>query len=893
MKKFFTLIFSFTLGANTFAQSGIPGACGSGGNGNKNPLPMNGSGSLGLTYSNSACGLNYVQASQLIQTRSAQYSFNANGSGLPTTLTISGLPACVTIVRAYVWYLVSYIGASPQTSSVDITNPVPVTGNYPATNIGTDQSKCWGETGTVNYRADVTAAITGNGNYGINIQGITGSGGNFPNWYDQIDGLTLMIIYQDNGASYQGSIVIWDGDMTGVGNNYTQTMTGVNACGNSTAGNAFLIVSDMQDNVNGNQHPSTLNGVTSNFPNDFYNFDVVNTTVTSGQATSNFGTDGLGSDCFDWAVMGLYYQTTTCTTCTPSAVSLTVTPTPSTCNAPNGGATATASTSNPPLTYLWSPGGQTTTSISGLSAGNYTCTVTSATGCSTVQTFSISTSVGPAVTFTTTPAICTASNGSASLTASGGTAPYNYNWAITPANTTTTATGLASGTYSVVVGDASGCSATYTVNVPITINTFTVTPTQTNTKCFGSSDGSCTATPSGGNAPYNYLWNTSQTSPSISNIAAGNYSVLVTDANGCTQTAAYVITQPAALSATTSLINNASCFGTSDGSAIANPSGGTGPYNYSWNSLPAQNTQTAIGLPAGTYAVVVTDANGCTAPASATITEPTAINLSSTTAMASCGQSDGSATISATGGTGPYSYLWLGVNPAQTTQTLINVPGGTYNAVVTDANGCNSTLAVTVPGGSPPTALFTNNPSVVDLLEATISFFDLSTNAFTWYWDFGDPNDPTTSNLENPYHTYTDTGVYCITLIVTDPGGVCKDTTVNCIRVESPFTFYVPNAFTPNGDPNNQFFFGEGTYIKEFTMWIYDRWGNQIWTCHTMGEPQLATDCLWDGKVAAGGMDMSGGSNQIAQEDIYIWKVELIDANSKPHKYMGHVSMIK
>jgi len=891
MKNLSTLIFCLSIFSNLFAQNATPGACGSGG---KNPVPMNGSGSLGFTYSNNACGLNYVQASQLIQTRSAAFSFNANGTGLPTTLAISGLPSCVTIVRAYVWYLVSYIGGAPQASSVDITNPVPATSNYAATNIGTDQGKCWGETGTVNYRADVTAAITGNGNYGINIQGITGSGGNFPNWYDQIDGLTLMIIYQDNGASYQGSIVIWDGDMTGVGNTYTQTMTGVNACGNSTAGNAFLIVSDMQDNVNGNMHPSTLNGTTiTTFPNDFYNFDVTNTTVTAGQATSAFGTDGLGSDCFDWAVMGLYYQTTTCTTCTPSAVSLTVTPTPSTCNAPNGGATATASTSNPPLTYLWSPGGQTTTSISNLAAGTYTCTVTSAVGCSTVQTFTITTSVGPAVTFTTTPSICTSTNGSASLTASGGTAPYNYNWAITPANTTTTATGLASGTYSVVVGDASGCSATYTVNVPQTTNTFVITPAQTNAKCFGSSDGSCTATPSGGTAPYAHIWSTSQTTPSVSNLAAGNYTVLVTDANGCTQTAAFTITQPTVLSATASVLNNASCFGTSDGSAIANGAGGTAPYGYSWNSAPVQNTQTANNLPAGTYSVIVTDANGCTTPSSATITQPTAINLSETTTMASCGQSDGTATVSATGGTGAYSYLWTGVNPAQTTQTLNNVPAGTYIAVVTDANGCNSNLSVTVPGGSPPTAMFTNNPDVVDLLEATIAFFDLSTNATTWYWDFGDPNDPTTSSLENPSHTYTDTGVYCITLIVTDPGGVCQDTTVHCIRVESPFTFYVPNAFTPNGDIHNQFFCGEGTYIKEFRMWIYDRWGNEIWSCYTMGEPQLAPDCLWDGKVDPGGIDLSGGSNRLAQEDIYIWKVELTDANSKPHKYMGHVSMIK
>lgn len=807
MKKNFLLIFVFslTLSANTFAQNGNPGpgACASGG---KNPSVMNGNGVLGPTYNNSACGLNYVQASKLIETRSAAYGFNTNGSGLPATFTIAGIPAGATIVQAYVWYLVSYLAASPQTSSVVLTNPVPATYTIASTMIGQDQSKCWGETGTANYRADVTAAISGNGNYTLNIAGITGSSGNFPNWYDQIDGATLFIIYQDNAATYLGSIVLWDGDMTGVGNTYTQTMTGINVnpCGNPLNANAFLIVSDMQDNVNSNMHPSTLNGTTiTTFPNDFYNFDFTNTTVTSGQTTSNFGTDGLGSDCFDWAMMGLYYQNPSCT-----PVTLTVTPTNSTCGNPNGAASASASGAPPPYTYVWSTGA-TTTSISNLAAGNYTVSVTDATGCSTVQTFSIATSVGPNVTFTSTPVLCNGgSTGSATLTASGGTAPYTYSWVLNPVQATPTATGLAAGTYSVQVGDASGCSNTYTVTV----------------------------------------------------------------------------TQPTALTATASVVNNALCFGSSDGSAIANPAGGTTPYAYNWNPT-GQNTQTASGLSAGTYSVVVTDANGCTIPQSATITQPVAITLSATSTIASCGLSDGTATVSAVGGTGAYSYLWLGVNPAQTTQTLNNVPAGNYNAVVTDANGCNTVLSVTVPTAGPPVAMFINDPELVNLLDASIQFTDLSANATSWQWDFGDPLNPTTGSDQNPNHTYTDTGTYCITLVVTDPGGVCMDTTVHCIRVEAPFTFYAPNAFTPNGDVFNPVFSGVGTYIKEYKMWIYDRWGNLTWSCHTYGEPQLAPDCIWDGKVRRGG--------QIIQEDVYVWKVEITDANNIEHKYIGQVSMIK
>ena len=180
------------------ASAQTPGACG------KNNLPQinNGNASLGMTYSNMDCGLNYVQSSKLIETRFDQYTTAGNyGSGLPTALSVTGIPATATIVKAYAWYIVSYLGTNAQPSSVVLTNPASSTSTVGSTIIGTDVSKCWGETGTAVYRADVTSAITGNGNYGINISGITGTGGNFVNWYDQIDGVTLFIIYKDLSAT--------------------------------------------------------------------------------------------------------------------------------------------------------------------------------------------------------------------------------------------------------------------------------------------------------------------------------------------------------------------------------------------------------------------------------------------------------------------------------------------------------------------------------------------------------------------------------------------------------------------------------------------------------------------------------------------------------------------
>lgn len=805
MKNTGALFFFFCVILNGFSQSNLPGATG-----NKSGISsMNGNGSLGMTYNKSDCGLNFVHADKMVTTRYNQYTIATPpniGSGLPTTLTISGIPNCATIDKAYVYYWVSYVAASPPATSVTFTNPIPVTSNIPATMIGQDQDKCWQETGTANYRADVTTAITGNGNYVINITGLTGTSLYFPNTYDQVDGVSLIIIYKDNSATYQGSLILWDGNMTGVGNNYTQTMTGINACAAGLNAVAFNLISDMQDNVNNNSHPSTLNGVTSNFPNKFWCWDQANTTVTNGQATANFGTDGLGSDCFDWGLMGLYYQTTTCTTCVPSAISVTVTPTPSTCGAPNGAASASAA-GTPPLTYQWSTG-VTTTSINNLAAGTYSITVTDATGCSAVQSFTITSSTGPAVTFSTTPTKCAGGNdGTATVNASGGTPPFTYSWATTPVQNTQTATGLAAGTYSVSVGDASGCSATYTV----------------------------------------------------------------------------AVTSPVALVSTASVIANASCNGSNDGSAIANLSGGTPPYTYGWTPS-GQNTQIATGLSAGTYTVAITDNNGCTTSSNVTITQPSPVIISYSTTAASCGMSDGSATATGGGGTAPYTYLWL-TSPVQTTPTAVNLAGGQYVVIVTDANGCTSQLTIVVSGGTPPIAQFNSNPDTVNLMDATVFFTDLSTNAFTWYWDFGDPNDPTPSNLQNPVHVYSDTGTYCITLVVTDAGGVCRDTAVHCIRVEAPFTFYVPNAFTPNSDGWNEFFYAKGTYIKEFEMWLFDRWGNLMWSCKTNGEPQSDPKCLWDGKIAQNG--------QVVQEDVYVWKVNIVDANNKKHRYIGHVTMVK
>ena len=382
-KQLLFFVCSVLISVAAFSQTGSCSTCTNGSNSNKNPNPLDGTGTLGVSFQKDSCGLNFVQSSVLTETRSAQYSFNANGTGFPTTCSISGLPTttCAPIFKAFVYYVASYQSPTAPATTVSITNPNSVNAVFPATLIGTGGSKCWGETGTAVYRADVTSNISGNGNYAIDLNGFTNK-----NW--EVDGVTLFIIYRDPLATYQGSLVLWDGDITDIDVVTPLTMTGFNTCAasNPGTGQAFLILSDRQANINGNQHNPVLNGATQTYPNDFWCWDQLSTNFTLNQTTSQFSVEGTGFDCYTWAMMGIYYQTNGCTTCSitiPTTVSVTSNSTPASCNQPNGTATANPSGGNPPYTYIWNTTPQQTNqTATGLLPGIYIVNVIDATGCS-------------------------------------------------------------------------------------------------------------------------------------------------------------------------------------------------------------------------------------------------------------------------------------------------------------------------------------------------------------------------------------------------------------------------------------------------------------------------------------------------------------------------------
>ncbi|GEP97840.1 T9SS type A sorting domain-containing protein [Chitinophaga cymbidii] len=364
----------------------------------------------------------------------------------------------------------------------------------------------------------------------------------------------------------------------------------------------------------------------------------------------------------------------------------------------DGSATVAVSGGTPGYTYAWAPSGGTGATASGLATGSYTVTVTDANGCVATSTFNITEPPALGVTTSQTNLLCNGDNsGAATVTPFGGTAPYTYAWAPS-GGTVATATGLAAGSYSVTVTDANSCMLTqnFTITEPPALNA--TAGAQTNIACNGGATGSATVNVTGGTGTYTYVWNTLpvQTTATATGLAAGTYTVTVTDANGCTDTQDFTIIEPAALSAAAGAQTNVACNGGATGSATVAVTGGTPGYTYAWNTIPVQTTATATALAAGTYTVTVTDANGCAVTQNFTITEPTALTATTSQVNVSCnGGADGTATITAAGGTPGYTYAWS-TTPVQTTATATGLTAGTYTVTVTDANGCGNTQSVTI-----------------------------------------------------------------------------------------------------------------------------------------------------------------------------------------------------
>lgn len=459
-----------------------------------------------------------------------------------------------------------------------------------------------------------------------------------------------------------------------------------------------------------------------------------------------------------------------------NAPALTATATPAGCGGNTGSATATVTNYTGTVTYNWQPGGQTTQTASNLAAGTYTCTVGMQMSCGTF-TQAVTATVGntgaiiTASTTATSPTCPGGSNGSATVAASGGTAPYTYTWTTSPAQVGATASNLAAGVYTVNIADNGGCLASATVSIanpPAIVPTVTTVPSI----CTANNGSAGVNISSGGTAPFTYTWSTSplQTTQTATNLAPGTYTVVVSDVNTCTAVATGTVAQQnSAWTLTAATPTNVSCYNGSDGAAtftINNP--GTSTFTYSWTTSPSQNTQLASNLPAGTYTCAVTDNTGCSLAVSVTVPQPMQLTVTTSQAPTICTASVGSATATPAGGTAPYSYNWTS-NPAQTASVASNLPAGSYSVTVTDNNGCTTGSSVTIGTTIPTLTLTTSQaPTICTGAVGSASVTPTGGTApYTYTWSSGQ----TTSTINS-----LPAGIFSVT--VTDVNGCTANTAV-------------------------------------------------------------------------------------------------------------------
>lgn len=549
--------------------------------------------------------------------------------------------------------------------------------------------------------------------------------------------------------------------------------------------------------------------------------------------------------------------------------------------AAKGQATVTINGGVPPYSYKWN-NGNTASQVTGLTAGNYFCVVADNSGCPDTLKVTLVNQGAPVIT--ATPANDSVCSGTAvKLTASGGT---SYTWAPNSGLScfncpNPVATPLSGITYT-VTGDSNGCTATAAVTIFVyPLSNVTVSPSYT-TVCKGQWD-TLTAT-----GALDYTW-TPATDLSCTNCAVtvctptGNdtYTIRGTDANGCSSTASATVNLalPAAFTLTPS---QSICEGSTFALSVNGPGG-----DYLWQPGNVTGQSVTVSPIATTvYTVTLQGACGNRTDTVTIFVAPLPNTGFSADLTSGCSPLCINFRDLSSGSITAWSWQFGNGDTSDRENPLYCYSSpGTYSLKLTTTTnaGCSSTLDI--PGMitvySHPVSNFTVKPQPATIVNPIMQFTDASTDVYGiiyWQWLFGDHGDSVASTLENPTHTYNDTGTYCATLITTNLYG-CTDSITHCLVIGPGFTLYIPNAFTP-GSPNglNLTFAPKGAYITGFEMYIYDRWGMQLY--HTTDINQG-----WNGEI--------NNTGSICQEDTYVYIIKVTDASSVVHKYLGKVSLLK
>ena len=572
--------------------------------------------------------------------------------------------------------------------------------------------------------------------------------------------------------AWSGGLPAQEDNFTASANNYTVTVTDANGCSATIAATvaepAAMVINLLPSNVSCN---GAANGS-------------ITTTINGGIAPYSFDWNNGADDVQNPnnLLPNIYTLTLTddngCTASAqtqitePAAISLSVTTVDATCGTLNGSATATATGGSGGFSYQWqAPIGSLTATANGLGAGSYAVTVSDQSGCTAVEPFGISNANGPDITnFVVDNATCEQSNGSISLTVTGGT---NFTWSPN-VSTGSTAQNLAPNTYNVTVSDANGCSAVGAYTIDNEASPQLQIASSQDATC-GVNNGSITLLATGGTGALTYNWLPNVSSNiTAANLGAGVYAATVTDVNGCTDNVQVTITQTTNPIIQVDAVVDATC-GQNNGAITISVTGGSGNESYAWAG-GVSNANVANSLTAGTYTVTVTS-NGCTDTETITVNDlpaPQVVLVSSTDPA--CGQSNGSIIFDASGGNGTLSYTWT--NSASNTEAATNLTAATYTITVTDASGCTATASNTIANQSAPSI---SNPTATEAtcgqsngtagITVTGGVLPLS---YTW------TNNVSTSNTANnlPALDYTVT--------VSDANGCSATVTISVISPNAP-----------------------------------------------------------------------------------------------------------
>lgn len=551
--------------------------------------------------------------------------------------------------------------------------------------------------------------------------------------------------------------------------------------------------------------------------------------------------------------------------------------------AADGEATGVGNGGVTPYNYNWDPSNQNTAIATGLSANiAYTVVVTDQNGCQ--DSADVTLSEPPQITAVTSVITdyngwdisCFGSaDGGASVRANGGTQPFTYQW--DAGSTNPTQYGLTAGTYNVVVTDANGC----TVTEPVTLTEPTELLAQANAlaepSCYGLNDGQAEVVPNGGTPGYTYQWGANagyQRTPQANSLRAGTYDVTVTDLNGCVVTTSVILDQPDSIYSTID-VTEVICNGDNNGILTVNPNGGTPGYTYNWNSTPAQSTSSAVNLPAGTYNVTITDANGCTATNSEILTEPLVLRPTATGVDPQCfGAADGTALVEVRGGEPGYTYTWSDAS-GQTTADASGLTAATYFISVTDARGCVRVDSITLVDPAETTVNIIPDSTIIPFggsVDLTTTYTTIAPAFVDYAWSGGEGLD--CYDCPNPVASPIYDARY--SLVFTDDNG-CTATDNVLVKID-PLSriLYIPNAFSPNGDGVNDIFTIYGKGISQIRLMIFDRWGEKVFETN---DPNFG----WDGTK----------SGQIMQPNVFVYHAVITYLDGFEVQEEGSVTLLR